>query len=181
MAENPDTLKGFPFEEIYLLDNQPWSNPKPVPPPWPLLSTANGLPGTKGESNAREERAGSQPSPASPLPKDIITPWGQALTFPGSAMLHCLQHSKLYKVLMRSKQLIRRQHGDKLSFAGGYGKESTCNAGSIPGLGRSPGGGRGNPLQYSCLEISMDKRSQVGYSPWGLKESDMTEPLTLSL
>ena len=35
------------------------------------------------------------------------------------------------------------------------GKESTCNSGnlsSIPGLGRSPGGGNGNPLQYSCLE-----------------------------
>ena len=35
------------------------------------------------------------------------------------------------------------------------GKESACNAGDlglIPGLGRSPGGGRGNPLQYSCLD-----------------------------
>ena len=29
--------------------------------------------------------------------------------------------------------------------------------GSIPGLGRSPGGGRGNPLQYSCLDIPMDR------------------------
>ena len=40
------------------------------------------------------------------------------------------------------------------------GKESTCNAGdlgSIPGLGRSPGGGQGNPLQYSCLENPMDR------------------------
>ena len=39
--------------------------------------------------------------------------------------------------------------------SGSDGKESTCNAGnlgSIPGLGRSPGGGHGNPLQYSCLE-----------------------------
>ena len=42
------------------------------------------------------------------------------------------------------------------------GKQSTCNAGdtrdmgSIPGLGRSPGEGNGNPLQYSCLENSMD-------------------------
>ena len=39
------------------------------------------------------------------------------------------------------------------------GKESACNAGdssSIPGLGRSPGGGKGNPLQYSCLENPMD-------------------------
>ena len=40
------------------------------------------------------------------------------------------------------------------------GKESTCNAGtvgSIPGSGRSPGEGNGNPLQYSCLENSMDR------------------------
>ena len=39
-------------------------------------------------------------------------------------------------------------------------KESTCNAGdlgSIPGLGRSPGGGNGYPLQYSCLENPMDR------------------------
>ena len=37
--------------------------------------------------------------------------------------------------------------------------------GSIPGSGRSPGGGHGNPLQYSCLEISMDKRNLAGPSP----------------
>ena len=39
-------------------------------------------------------------------------------------------------------------------------KESACNAGDlglIPGLGKSPGGGHGNPLQYSCLENSMDR------------------------
>ena len=43
-----------------------------------------------------------------------------------------------------------------VGFLGGLdGKESTCNAGDlglIPGLGRFPGGGHGNPLQYSCLE-----------------------------
>jgi len=40
------------------------------------------------------------------------------------------------------------------------GKESACNAGDpglIPGTGRFPGGGHGNPLQYSCLENSMDR------------------------
>ena len=46
-------------------------------------------------------------------------------------------------------------------FSGGSdGKESACDAGdlgSIPGLGRSPGGGHGNPLQYSWLENSMDR------------------------
>ena len=48
-----------------------------------------------------------------------------------------------------------------LSFPGGTsGKESACQAedsGSIPGLGRSPGGGHGNPLQYSCLKNPMDR------------------------
>ena len=55
-------------------------------------------------------------------------------------------------------------------------KEFTCNAGdpgSIPGSGRSPGERKGYPLRYSGLENSMD-------SPWGHKESDMTEPLSLS-
>ena len=48
------------------------------------------------------------------------------------------------------------------------GKESTCNVrdlGSVPGLGRSPGGGHGNPLQYSCLENPHGQRSLAGYSP----------------
>ena len=49
--------------------------------------------------------------------------------------------------------------------------------GSIPGLGRSPGEGNGNPLQDYCLENPMDKRSLVDYSPWGRKESDTTERL----
>ena len=38
---------------------------------------------------------------------------------------------------------------------------------SISGLGRSPGGGRGNPLQPSCLENPHGLRSLAGYSPWG--------------
>ena len=50
-----------------------------------------------------------------------------------------------------------------LSSGGAVGKESACNAkdtrdtGSIPGLERSPGGGHGNPLQYSCLDNPMDR------------------------
>ena len=46
---------------------------------------------------------------------------------------------------------------------------------SIPGLGRPPGGGHGNPLQYSYLEKWHRQRCLVGYSPQGCKESDMTE------
>jgi len=43
-------------------------------------------------------------------------------------------------------------------------------AGFIPGSGRSPGEGNGNPLQYSCLA----QRSLKGHTPWGHKESDTT-------
>ena len=49
---------------------------------------------------------------------------------------------------------------------------------SIPGLGRSPIEGNGNPLQYSYLEKSHGWRNLVGYSPWGHKESDTTERLS---
>ena len=61
------------------------------------------------------------------------------------------------------------------------GKESTFNVlyagdvGSIPGLGRSPGRGHGNPLQYSCLRKSHGQRSLMGYSPQGHKESNTTK------
>ena len=47
--------------------------------------------------------------------------------------------------------------------------EDIRDAGSIPGSGRSPGGGHGNPLQYSCLENPMDRGA------WDCKESDTTE------
>ena len=64
------------------------------------------------------------------------------------------------------------------SFPGSsVGKESACNArdpGSIPGSGKSAGEGNSHPLQYSGLENFMD------YSPWGHKESDMTEQLSFS-
>jgi len=56
---------------------------------------------------------------------------------------------------------------------GSAGKESGCNAGDLDlilGLGRSPGEGKGYPLQYSGLENSMDC-----ISPWDLRESDMTD------
>ena len=62
------------------------------------------------------------------------------------------------------------------------GKESTCSAGDlglIPGLGRSPGEGNGNPLQYPCLENLMD-RGAWWAAVHGITESGMTERLTLT-
>ena len=69
-------------------------------------------------------------------------------------------------------------------FPGGsVHKESTCivgDLGLILGFGRSPGGGHGNLLQYSCLENPHGQRSLAGYTPWGCKESDVTEQLARS-
>ena len=69
-----------------------------------------------------------------------------------------------------------------MGFPGGSeGKESACNVGdlgSIPRLERDPGGGQGNPLQYSCLENPHGQRSLVGYSPQGCKELDTNEQLS---
>ena len=68
---------------------------------------------------------------------------------------------------------------------GSDGKESTCNAGDpglLPGMGRSPGEGNGNPLQYSCLENPMDRRAwqglkRVGYN-WVTNTLIASKPLT---
>ena len=49
---------------------------------------------------------------------------------------------------------------------------------SVLWLGRSPGGGHGNPLWYSCLGTPHGQKRLAGRSPWGRKESDMTEWLS---
>ena len=70
---------------------------------------------------------------------------------------------------------------NKHLFPAGSDKESTCNVGdmgSIHGLGRSSGGGHGNPLQYSCLENPHGQRSLMGYSPRGRIELETTERLS---
>ena len=71
-------------------------------------------------------------------------------------------------------------HGQSIGASASASLLPTINAedlGSIPGLGRSPGEEKGYPLQYSGLENSMDSL----YSPWGYKELDTTERLSLSL
>ena len=58
--------------------------------------------------------------------------------------------------------------------SGSEGKESAYNVGdlgSISGLGKSSGGGHGNPLQYSCLENPRGQRSLVGYGPQGRSQT----------
>ena len=74
----------------------------------------------------------------------------------------------LLKIFHGFLVLISRYLFFPLGFPGGSDrKESACDEGgpgSIPGWGRSPGQGNGNPLQYSCLENSHGQRSLVGWS-----------------
>ena len=84
--------------------------------------------------------------------------------------------------LLRHFSLVHVWLYSYLGFTGGSDdNELACNVGDlglITGLGKSPGGGHGNPHQYSCLENPHGQRNLVGYSLWGCKESDMTEQLS---
>ena len=68
-----------------------------------------------------------------------------------------------------------------MGFPGGSEVKATAwnagDPGSIPGSGRSPGEGNGKPLQFLLPGRSHGRRSLVGYSLWGCKESDTTERL----
>ena len=76
----------------------------------------------------------------------------------------CIQHSGASQVVLVVKNL---------PVSTGSVRDMT----SIPGLGRFPGGGHGNPLQYSGLENPHAQRCLAGYSPWGCKELDTTEAI----
>ena len=77
-----------------------------------------------------------------------------------------------YKLLSEEQLIIYMMH----FHCSSVGKESTCSTGSIPGLGRSPGEGNGNPFQYSFLQNPMDRGAWLGYSPCG-QVSDATQRL----
>ena len=68
------------------------------------------------------------------------------------------KHSKDKMCLLKKKKKLSRRKGGLSHWLSG--KESACSAGAmdlIPGWGRSPGGGHGNPLRYSCLETPKDR------------------------
>ena len=94
-------------------------------------------------------------------------------------LLNCEKYN-IYKVKQN-----KARYAYTWGFPGGsHGKEFACNVGDpglLPGLGRSPGEGNGNPFWYSCLENPMYRGAWRATSPWGHRESDTTEQLTLSL
>ena len=74
-----------------------------------------------------------------------------------------------------------------MGFAGSAsGKEPACQcrrhkaAGLVPGLGRSPGGRHGNPLQYSCQENPMDGLQSIGLQKAGCDRSDLAQTQVLA-
>ena len=75
-----------------------------------------------------------------------------------------------------TEHLVTLNSQKNFTIGGSVGQESTCSAGDqglIPGLGRSPGEGNGNPLQYSSLENPMD-RGAWWATVHGVTESDRT-------
>ena len=84
--------------------------------------------------------------------------------------------------LLRHFSLVHVWLYSYLGFTGGSDdNELACNVGDlglITGLGKSPGGGHGNPHQYSCLENPHGQRNLVGYSLWGCKKLDRTKQLS---
>ena len=90
--------------------------------------------------------------------------------------IHRSSNKALQKLPLKSKyKFPRNYHDPNIDFPGGSdGKESAFNVGdlgSIPGLGRSLGGGHDNTLQYSCLENPHRQRSLVGYIVHGVSKS----------
>ena len=111
--------------------------------------------------------------PPGDLPDPGIKPGSPALV--GGFFTTSAMYSLLFSILLSTDQ----------SFIGVLVvKNLPANAGEvrdvglIPGSGRSPGGGRGNPLQCSCLENPSGQMSPAGYSPWSHKELETTELLS---
>ena len=126
-------------------------NGKPRDKAVPGIQASNGMPRTRVP--ATEEKLDSRFGESQEY---VVTDcaWGRGGGF--------------HRCCLQAELLLTKEVGEGGFPGGSDGKESTCNTGhlgSIPGLGRSPKGGRGNPLQYSCLENPHGQRSLAGYSP----------------
>ena len=87
-------------------------------------------------------------------------------------------YQKGKKITCVDRNVKKREPSDTWTSLWLNSKEFMGNAGDtcyILGLGRSPGGGYGNPLKQFCREKSHKQRSLEGYSPWVCKESEATE------
>ena len=108
----------------------------------------------------------------------LTAPFWQTSGHGGSATTRqVLVYCKFHLLFWGGRTVLSNRIGHPWWFSG---KESDCSAGdavdtdSIPGSGRSPGGGHGKPLQYSCLENPME-REDWRATIHGVAESDTTE------
>ena len=110
-------------------------------------------------------------------PRGHRASWGTAALWCGHSCGRPHMDIEALKRLGKNEKLAKRQEAFEGFPGGSAGKESTCNEGDlglIPELGRSPGEGKGYPLQCSGLEDSMK------YNIWSRKESGTTERLSCS-
>ena len=125
-----------------------------------------------GKKRNRKEETSHSPPSSAPLSEPVVTSGSVSFQKSPYVCASCVRHRHVEVV----------SSWDDEGFPGGSdGKESACSAEDldlIPGLGRSPGEGNDNSLQYSCLENPRGQRSLASYSPRGCKESDMTERLS---
>ena len=114
-------------------------------------------------------------------------PSQQQLSSSRPAKFFCLPEGSVLLFKDTPNQVMPTQHRASLCGREAQGFPSvvknppadTGDWGSIPGSGRSPGEGNGTPLQYSCLENPMDRGAWQA-SPWGRKESYMTQPRSMA-
>ena len=120
-----------------------------------------------------------RPEPRPPFRTSESSAWTKPClhSTTGKHEINCFKESKLTKMYMLSvRNSVYQLYLNNIP-GGSEGKESACNMGelgSIPELGRSPGEGNGNPLQYSCLKIPWTE-GPVRLQSMGRKELDMTE------
>ena len=146
----------------WLLYRFQYTNPKGPCAVWQLSSHHLGCwvimhrdPSRTENQSLIHRHSGSQvPDPESLWPVTTEGLWGQYPQYPNACLVHTMTLFPIFHSFNYKPSLFRA------SLVVQMVKESTCNAGdlgSIPGLGRFPGGGHGYPLQYSCLGSPMDR------------------------
>ena len=141
------------IHEIYLIQYWKWKTEQ-LEVYWPFSLVIWGLTGSYSSLPLPGIRGGEQTT--CPLPgKDQDSKFGEPF------LLGTYHFHTIVKLKIKGQTMINGGQSVVVGFPGGSDdKESACNAGdlgSIPGSGRSPGGGHGNPLQYSCPESPMDR------------------------
>ena len=126
--------------------------------------------------------SGSQAGCPSSCPVTSVHRWVSLMPFE-ELPRRCSYERNIFSLPAVKSSLVSYQliWGDLCFVWGASGKEPACQCrrgkrwGSVPRLGRCPGGGNGNPLQYSCLKNPIDRGASWAMVHKGCKELDVTE------